>query len=146
MEYTDGTLSADILSLKNLKAELEELKKASMYRAGNVINVGKMIINGFISGSTKNAEFFIPLGKPIASDVTTVRVSGNFRFRQNGKYIKDYDTTYGFDTANGTDSTLYFNALGIVINVKMAGSVAFPNMTNNDCVSGEFDSIKIEFK
>lgn len=46
----------------------------------------------------------------------------------------------------GTDSTDYFNALGVGITVKMAGSVAFPNMTNNDCVSSEFYNLKIEFK
>lgn len=142
----DGTLSAEILSLQKLKAELEELKKASMYHVGDVMNIEKMFLNGFITGGTKDAKFSIPLGKPIASDVTTVRVSGNFRFRQNGNYIKDYDTTYGFDTGNGTDAIDYFNSLGVGIIVRMPGSVAFPNMTNNDCVSGEFYSIKIEFK
>ena len=142
----DGTLSAEILSLQKLKAELEELKKESMYHAGDVINIEKMFLNGFITGGTKDAKFPIPIGKSIASDVTTVRVSGNFRFRQNGNYIKDYDTTYGFDTGNGTDAIEYFNSLGVGITVRMPGSVAFPNMTNNDCVSGEFYSIKIEFK
>ena len=142
----DGTLSAEVLSLQKLNTELEELKKASMYHAGDVINIEKMFLNGFITGGTKDAKFHIPIGKSIASDVTTVRVSVNFRFRQNGNYIKDYDTTYGFDTGNGTDSIDYFNSLGVGIIVRMPGSVAFPNMNNNDCVSGEFYSIKIEFK
>ena len=142
----DGTLSAEVLRLQSLKAELEELKKASMYHAGDVINIEKMFLNGFITGGTKDAKFPIPIEKSIASDVTTVRVSGIFRFRHNGNYIKDYDTTYGFDTGNGTDAIDYFNSLGVGIIVRMPGSVAFPNMTNNDCVSGEFYSIKIEFK
>ena len=142
----DGTLSVEFLSLQKLKAELEELKKASMYHAGDVINIEKMFLNGFITSGTKDAKFTIPIGKSIASDVTTVRVSGNFRFRQNGNYIKDYETTYGFDTGNGIDAIEYFNSLGVGIIVRMPGSVAFPNMKNNDCVSGEFNSIKIEFK
>lgn len=146
MEYTDGTLQGDIITIQKLQSEIEELQKASMYHSGDVINIGKMFLNGFITGGAKDAKFTIPLGKSIASDVTTVRVSGNFRFRQNGKYIKDYDTTYGFDTGNGTDVLEYFNSLGVGIIVRMPGSVAFPNMTNNDCVSGEFNSIKIEFK
>lgn len=142
----DGTLSAEVLSLQKLNAELEELKKESMYRVGDVVEVGKISLTGYITGGAVNAVFFIPLSKPVSPEVKSVIVSGSFRFRQNGKYISDYTTTYGFNTGNGTDSTDYFNALGVGITVKMAGSVAFTNMTNNDCVSSEFYSLKIEFK
>ena len=142
----DGTLSAEVLSLQSLKAELEELKKESMYQVGDVIEVGSISLTGYITGGTTNGVFFIPLAKPVSPEVKSVIVSGSFRFRQNGKYISDSTTTYGFNTGNGTDSTDYFNALGVGITVKMAGGVAFPNMTNNDCVSAQFYSLKIEFK
>ena len=121
----DGTLSVEILSLQKLKAELEELKKASMYHAGDVINIEKMFLNGFITSGTKDAKFTIPIGKSIASDVTTVRVSGNFRFRQNGNYIKDYETTYGFDTGNGIDAIEYFNSLGLESLSECQGALHF---------------------
>lgn len=146
MEYTDGTLQGNIITIQKLQNEIEALKNESMYRTGDIIDVGQMFLNGFITGNAHDAKFFIPLGKPIASDVSTVRVSGRFKFRQNGQYIKDYETTYGFDTANGTDVTAYFNVLGVGILIKMAGGGAFPNMTNNDCVSSEFTYVKIEFK
>lgn len=49
----DGTLSAEILSLQKLKAELEELKKASMYHVGDVMNIEKM----FLRGTNKGKRF-----------------------------------------------------------------------------------------
>lgn len=36
--------------------------------------------------------------------------------------------------------------MGIILVVCMAGGVAFPNMTNNDCVSADFTNLKIVFK
>lgn len=143
----DGTLSAEVLSLQKLKAELEELKKASMYHAGDVIAVEHIASTGFITTGTTEAMFFLPLSKSISSDVTSVRVSGRFRFRQNGRYIGDSSVAkYKFDTASKTGSIEYFHELGVGILIKWAGGGAFPNMTNNDCVSSEFYSIKIEFK
>ena len=129
-----------------LQTKVETLNKASAYHAGDVIDVGNMYVDGHMTGGTKDAQFFVCLPKPIASDVTTVRMYGNFRLRQNGKYISDYNTTYGFDTSNGTDKVMFFNELGFGIDLKMAGSVEFPNMTNNDCIAGDFMNIKIEFK
>ena len=146
MEYTDGTLSADILSLQNLKAELEELKKASMYRPGDVVTMSRMIADGYITGDTSYAKFYIPMAKPIAPEVKTITVTGKFRLRQNGKYIKNYDTLYGFNTDNGLDAVEDFSSQGIDIHVRMPGGVAFPNMTNNECVAIALIDINITFK
>lgn len=146
MEYTDGTVKANTISLQTIQKQIEELTKKSMYRTGDVIEIENTLLNGYITAGTTEAHFFIPITKVISPDVKSVVVSGSFRFRQNGKYISDYKTQYGFNTGNGTDYTDYFNELGIGIVVKMAGGVAFPNMTNNDCVTSDFSNIKIEFK
>lgn len=145
-EFTDGTLSADTISIVNLQKQIETIKKESMYRPGDVVTMSTMIADGYITGGTTNAKFYIPVAKPIATEVKAITVTGSFRFRQNGKYIKDVDTTYGFNTANGTDAVDAFNSQGIVISVRMAGGVAFPNMTNNDCVSADLLNITIQFK
>ena len=145
MELIDGGVQADIISLKALRDEVEALKKASEYHAGDSITCDKIIADGFITGGTTQAKFFIPVAKPIGSDVKTVTIKGSFLFRQNDKYISDASTYYGFDTSNGTDAVESFNSQGINIHVCMAGSVAFPNMTNNDCVSADLKNLQIDF-
>lgn len=142
----DGTISADIVSIADLRKQIEELTKASMYRPGDVVTTNKVIVDGYITAGNTQAKFYIPMAKPIAPECKTITVTGSFRFRQNGKYIKDVDTIYGFNTDNGTDNVDYFSSLGIIISVCMAGGVAFPNMTNNDCVSADLMNLKIEFK
>ena len=146
MEYTDGTVKANTISLQTIQKQIEELTKASMYRPGDVVTMDRIIVDGYITAGTTQAKFYIPMAKPIAPECKTVTVTGSFMFRQNGNYIKDFDTTYGFNTDNGTDRVEYFAGLGIIIRVGMAGGVAFPNMTNNDCVSADLTNLKIEFK
>lgn len=146
MEFTDGTLSADAISIVDLQKQIEEIKKESMYRPGDVVTMSKIIADGYITSGTTNAKFYIPVAKPIATEVKAITVTGMFRFRQNGKYIKDVNTTYGFNTDNGTDTVDTFNSQGIVISMYMAGRGAFPNMTNNDCVAADLLNIKITFK
>lgn len=141
-----GNSPTGITGIQELKQALSILQNKLEYHAGDSINVGNLYIDGHITGGAKDAQFFVCLPKPIASDVTSVRMYGRFRLRQNGNYISDYDTTYGFDTDNGTDRVMFLNELGFGINIKMAGSVEFPNMTNNSCVAGDFMNIKIEFK
>lgn len=146
MEFTDGTLSADAISIVNLQEQIEEIKQESMYRPGDVVTMSKIIADGYITSGTTNAKFYIPVAKPIATEVKAITVTGRFRFRQNGKYIKDVGTTYEFNTDNGTDTVDTFHSQGIVISVYMAGGEAFPNMTNNDCVSADLLNITITFK
>lgn len=142
----DGTLTANIVSIADLQKQIEAIKRNSMYRAGDVIEIQRIALNGYITAGASQAKFFIPMTKNISPDVKSVVISGRFKFRQNGKYISDYQTDYGFNTGNGTDCVEYLNELGIGIVVQMAGGVEFPNMTNNDCVSSDFSNIKIEFK
>lgn len=142
----DGTISADIVSIAELQKKIEELTKASMYRPGDVVTTDEIIVDGYITAGTTQAKFYIPMAKPIAPECKTITVTGSFRFRQNGNYIKDVNTTYGFNTDNGMDKVEYFSSLGIIIRVCMAGGVAFPNMTNNDCVSADLTNLKIAFK
>ena len=145
MELIDGGVQADIISLKALRDEVEALKKASEYHAGDSITCDQIIADGFITSGTTQANFFIPVAKPIGSDVKTVTIKGSFMFRQNGKYISDASTYYGFNTSNGMDAVDSFNSQGINFHVCMAGSVAFPNMTNNDCVSANLKNLQIDF-
>lgn len=146
MEYTDGTVKSNIISIQSLQEEIEELKKQSMYRPGDVVTMDKIIVDGYITAGTEQAKFYIPMAKPIAPECKTVTVTGSFLFRQNGNYIKDFNTTYGFNTDNGTDKVEYFSDIGIILVVCMAGGVSFPNMTNNDCVSADLTNLKIAFK
>ena len=145
MELIDGGVQADIISLKALRDEVESLKKASEYHAGDSITCDQIIADGFITSGATQANFFIPAAKPIGSDVKTVTIKGSFIFRQNGKYISDASTYYGFNTSNGIDAVDSFNSQGINFHVCMAGSVAFPNMTNNDCVSANLKNLQIDF-
>lgn len=142
----DGTISADIVSIADLQKKIEELTKASMYRPGDVVTMSNIILDGYITAGTTQAKFYIPMAKPIAPECKTITVTGSFRFRQNGKYIKDVYTLYRFNTDNGTDNVEYFSDMGIILVVCMAGGVAFPNMTNNDCVAADLTNLKIEFK
>lgn len=142
----DGTLSADVLSIADLQKQIQKLEKASMYRSEDVITFRRMVADGYITAGNTQAKFYIPVAKPIAPEVKTITVKGSFIFRQNGKYITDVDTVYGFNTDNGQDEVEIFSSQGIVIRVCMAGGVAFPNMTNNDCVSADLLNITIAFK
>ena len=61
MEFTDGTLSADAISIVHLQKQIEAIKKESMYRPGDVITMSSIIADGYITGGTTNAKFYIPV-------------------------------------------------------------------------------------
>lgn len=57
------------------------------YRAGDTVDISTIYIGGFVSGSSANVQFFIPLSKPIiGSPTVSIASTGGLIIRQDGKY------------------------------------------------------------
>ena len=110
------------------------------YEAGDSLPV-KWYGSGFVSASSKNVYFSIPLAKPVIGNPTvSVAFSSGLKIRQNSKY------THGSSSSTYTSPSSYSAELssdGGMINIV----ASFTDTTNavNDSPCGIAASINIEF-
>lgn len=139
----DGTLQADVLSLRSLKAELETLKKQSEYHIGDTYTIdyrgaGYATNNGSIFCTT------LFLDKPIGDDVKSVSFNDFIvTLRQGNKYIAGSSSENVTLSQAGLAAQVYELSkcsLTILISSKQTAAV-----TNNDPVGINIFNCKITF-
>ena len=99
---------------------VNEVNENLYYHKGDTINIDYETFVGFIGNSTKTLYFYIPLSKPLASDVTGITFGGTFNSRNatgtlllNAVDIETAQTKVYHPSINGIQCELTFaNSLG----------------------------------
>lgn len=102
---------------KNIDAE---------YKVGDTVNLSGCICSGIVATTKKDIRFFIPLSKPIGSDVTKVNIGGRWDCRSTlGQFTSDVLSNYGTVTTSITPNGVYVrlqstNDLNVDINMPVS--------------------------
>ena len=120
-----ATAIGDLTSLTttnqdSLVEAVNEVNGNLYYHKGDTINIDYETFVGFIGNSTKTLYFYIPLSKPLASDVTGITFGGTFNSRNatgtlllNAVDIETAQTKVYHPSINGIQCELTFaNSLG----------------------------------
>ena len=79
------------------------------YHAGETISLSTVLFLGIQTTNTKDFRFFIPLDKPLASDVRSVSISGGFDVRHSDgvRIFSDTFQNLGTVTINAVPTGIY---------------------------------------
>lgn len=120
--YDIGVQNTNMDLIDSLTASKTELT----YNKGDTVNVYYVICSGILTGSQKDLRFFIPLPKPIASNIanTDIDVSGNWiiRHADGGSYLANNVTLQSLGTVSYTKTTC-----GVHVRVQMTNAASFAN-------------------
>lgn len=124
-------LTKILVMLKTLNTNLSSVtttanSAAQPYKSGNTITTSSnypILCTGYTTSSNATLRFFIPLSRPIASNVSTVTITGGvLNVRQNGNYLIG-TTSGGTQAITAYTRTIQFiNESGIVVDITRPSS------------------------
>lgn len=100
--------------------------KEFAYHSGDSISMSSVICAGIVATTKKDIRFFIPLSKPIGSDVTKVTIGGRWDCRSTlGQFTSDVLSNYGTVTTAICPNGVYVrlqstNDLNVDINMPVS--------------------------
>lgn len=117
--YDIGVQNANMDLIDSLTTSKAEM----YYHVGDTVNIANVLCAGILTGAQKELRFFVPLSKPIGSDVSNASVSGNWYIRHaDGGYIANNVTLASLGTTALTQTDC-----GIQIRVQLTNAVSFSN-------------------
>lgn len=122
-----------------------------VYHVGDVITLGNanQCWSGFITSDTTDIFFFIPFGKVIGEDVSSVSIEGKFQVRGANGYLNNNVAASSIWNFNGSDSMVKqisyaMSTNGVMVkvsfNTKPTGSV-----NNTPIIALSTETVKIRF-
>lgn len=139
----DGTLSAEVLSLQSLKAELDKVKRQSEYHVGDTYTINYRGA-GHVTNNGSNAYTTIFLDKPIGDDVKSVSFN-NFvvTIRQGNTYvIGSPDENVTLSQAGCKAVCIHLNKNSVAVGIYKDTTFA---VTNNDACGINLLNCQITF-